>query len=174
MGPSGSGKSSLTLAAVQRGHAYLTDELTVTDGELVWGVPRAIQFEPVRSSDVLPARLALSDRALYPLRLTDDESAQDGLGAVPVRALSAHELATGPCLASSAYVIRLARGTTCTAEPLSPLDALAELHEASFVRPSIALGALVGASRGYRLTWDDPAEAVIELERVLTSCGSPT
>ena len=47
VGPSGAGKSSLALAALERGYRYFTDELTVTDGERLWGVPRAVQFEPI-------------------------------------------------------------------------------------------------------------------------------
>lgn len=174
VGPSGSGKSSLALAAVQRGYAYLTDELTVTDGAQVWGVPRAIQFEPVRSGDVLPERLAQSDRELYPLRLEDDDQAPDAVGAVPVRAPSADELATGPYPASSACVIRVQRGKTCAVEPLSPLEALAELHEASFERPSIALGVLVGPSRAYRLTWSEPQAALSALEQALRNAPRPS
>ena len=45
-GPSGAGKSSLALAAVRRGWKYFSDEFVVTDGERLWGWPRAIRFDP--------------------------------------------------------------------------------------------------------------------------------
>ncbi len=172
VGPSGAGKSSFALAAVQRGYRYLTDELTVTDGVRVWGVPRSIQFEAMRSADVLPARLAQSDRELYPVRLEDDDDAQDAVGAVPVRSVLPHELAPQPCAARRAHVVRIARADACEYEPLSPLAALAELHEASFARPNIALGALVGPGRGHRLSWSEPQAALERLERELTRSGT--
>lgn len=174
VGPSGAGKSSLALAALERGYRYFSDELTVTDGERLWGVPRAVQFEPVRASQALPPRLAASDLGLYALRLGGAGDQLEALGAVPVRVPSAHELMLAPLSARMARVVRIDRGEATACEPLDALDALAELHEASFGAPSISLGALVGRGRAFHLVWRDPAEGLARLERLIGQTPAPS
>jgi hypothetical protein len=167
LGPSGAGKSSFALAALERGYRYFSDELTISDGRRVWGVPRAIQFEAVAPSAALPARLASTDRALYRVRLSAPDAAD---ASVPVRVPSDAELAAQPALASRAQIVRLVHGALGEAErcePLSALDALVELHEAAFRPPHVDLGALAGRERGYRLTWRDPRPALDLLEAAL-------
>jgi hypothetical protein len=174
VGPSGAGKSSLALAALERGYRYFTDELTVTDGVHVWGVPRAVQFEPVHASQALPARLAASDLGLYALRMGGADDLIETLGAVPVRVPVSHELMLTPLLARMARVIRIERSTTTACEPLDSLDALAELHEASFGAPSLSLGTFVGRGRAFRLTWREPAEGLSRLERLISQTPAPS
>jgi len=174
VGPSGSGKSSLALAAVERGYRYLTDELTVTDGTRLWGVPRAIQFEPVHASHALPPRLAASDLGLYAVRLGGMGDQLEALGAVPVRVPVAHELVMTPLPVKAARIVRIERGTTSKCETLSALAALSELHEASFVPPAFSLGAMVGRGRAFRLVWRDPTEGLALLERVIMQTPAPS
>jgi len=174
VGPSGAGKSSLALAALERGYRYFTDELTVTDGTHVWGVPRAVQFEPVHASQALPARLAASDLGLYALRIRGTDDHVETLGAVPVRVPVAHELMLQPLLARMARVIRIERALTTVCEPLDSLDALAELHEASFGAPSLSLGTFVGRGRAFRLTWREPAEGLSRLESLISQTPAPS
>jgi len=174
VGPSGAGKSSLALAAIERGYRYFTDELTVTDGTLLWGVSRAVQFEPVHASQALPPRLAASDLGLYALRLGGTGDQLESLGAVPVRVPSPHERAMMPLRARTARVIRIDRGTANICQPLSALEALGELHEASFGQPELSLGALVGRGRAFHLTWRDPTEGLALLERVIIQTPAPS
>jgi hypothetical protein len=167
LGPSGAGKSSFALAALESsGYRYFSDELTISDGRQVWGVPRAIQFEPVLPEGVLPARLSAADRALYRVRLASPDAVA---ASVPVHVPHAQQIAQGPALASQAHVIRLVHGHEDRCEPLSPLEALRELHEAAFRTPQIDLGTLIGPGRGYRLTWREPARALERLEAALSS-----
>src|SRR5512139_856086 len=63
-GRSGAGKSSLARALTERGARYATDELVVTDGERIWGIPRAIQFDAVPIDAPLPPWLGEVDRTL--------------------------------------------------------------------------------------------------------------
>lgn len=174
VGPSGAGKSSMALAAVERGYRYVTDELTVTDGERLWGVPRAIQFEPVHASQALPPRLAASDLGLYAVRMGGGGDQLEALGAVPVRVPVAHELTMAALPVRASRIIRIDRGTSAQCEVLSALDALSELHEASFAKPSFSLGAMVGRGRAFRLTWRDPAEGLALLERTIMQTPAPS
>lgn len=174
VGPSGAGKSSLALAALERGYRYFTDELTVTDGAQVWGVARAVQFEPVHASQALPPRLAASDLGLYALRLGGDGDRIEALGAVPVRVPAAHELMRSPLPSRVARVVRIERARTTVCEPIDALDALAELHEASFGAPSLSLGTFVGRGRAFRLSWREPAEGLSRLERRILETPAPS
>jgi hypothetical protein len=174
VGPSGAGKSSMALAAVERGYRYVTDELTVTDGERLWGVTRAIQFEPVHASHALPPRLAASDLGLYAVRMGGLGDQIEALGAVPVRVPVAHELVLHALPVRATRIVRIERGTNNKCEVLSPLDALSELHEASFEPPAFSLGTMVGRGRAFRLVWRDPSEGLALLERMIMQTPAPS
>jgi hypothetical protein len=147
VGPSGAGKSSLTLAAVRQGWGYMTDELVVTNGAELWGVARAIQFDPVHDGAKLPPWLGGTNRQAYRFRGTDDVPSTLPLFEVPEEGI-----VRGSLPVARAYVVLLGRGEQDGVEPCSPLEALTGVHEAAFHRPAVDLGALTGAGC-LRLRW---------------------
>ena len=159
VGSSGSGKSSLALSAVRAGFDYFGDEHVITDGNLVWGLPRAIQFDVLGSDERLPDWLQGADVSSY--RLRD----RDGRGKV-LPFFSVGERAARRALpAAEACIFFVARARSTTLRPRSPLEALQGLHEATLGVPHVALGTLVGPRRAFDLEWSDPDAAIDQLVR---------
>lgn len=163
-GRSGSGKSSLALAALADGAGYLSDELLVTDGTRVHGLGRAIQFDAVRADrePVLPAWLEDVERGQYFFRGEDGETLT-----VPLVPASSAERADMPLLASRAHVVDLVPSDRDELLPSEPVRALARLCEAMHEGGRLSVGDLVGVGRTWTLRWSDPAEAWALLHEAL-------
>lgn len=152
-GPSGAGKSSLALAAVRRGWKYFSDEFVVTDGERVWGWPRAIRFDPPRPG---------ADRPDYLAGLERDDDAVESLGdaAPPYYAVHGQALQRAACAAREVRFMHVERGARTNLTPVSTAVGLKHWTEASFFEPTISLGALVGTDRTWRASWRHPDELI--------------
>jgi hypothetical protein len=155
LGRSGAGKSSLALTAVRRGFEYFSDELTVTEGQRVWGVPRAIQFEPIADGGKPPPWAREVDLERYRLRLSDGRQ-----GMLPFWLPPAETIPTAPAVADKVCVYAVERGPATRLEPCSPVEALASLHEAAFRAPWLDLGRLVRSGHCGRLRWCEPESAI--------------
>lgn len=167
VGESGSGKSSLSLAAVRAGWGYVTDELTLTDGELVRGISRTIQFDPAPVGTVLPERLRALDVESY--RMTPEGGVEHAQPLVPWETL---RVVREPLLAERAVVVRLdGQGPETVLEPIAASVALAALCEESRGKRTGPFGRLPGPGRAFRLEWRDPAEAVTHLASVVAAMG---
>jgi hypothetical protein len=157
-GPSGCGKSSLALAMVERGARYLTDELVVFDGERLWGIPRAPQFEPVAEEAPLPARLAATDRTTYRF--------QDRAGnriVLPIRRLPSSSVAAGPYPPHQVQLVFPVAGSAGEPHPVAPREALRRLL-AETRGGDVDLGPLL-ARPATVLPWDDVSLAAHQLLR---------
>jgi hypothetical protein len=146
-GPSGAGKSSLALAAVRRGWKY------VTDGQRVWGWPRAIRFDPTEPGTPCPDYLRDLD--------TDDdavESQQDV--APPYYAVAGDALQRAACSAREVRFVSVERGTHTTLSHVSTSVGLKYWTEAAFFEPTMSLGSLVGLGRTWRASWRHPEELI--------------
>ena len=152
-GPSGAGKSSLALAAVRRGWKYFSDEFVVTDGQRVWGWPRAIRFDPTEPGAPCPDYLVDLD--------TDQdavESSQDL--APPYYAVNGNAVQHAACSAREVRFVSVERGTDTTLSPVPASVGLKYWTEAAFFEPTMSLGALVGEGRTWRASWRHPEELI--------------
>jgi len=152
-GPSGAGKSSLALAAVRRGWRYFSDEFVVTDGQRVWGWPRAIRFDPTEPGTPCPDYLVGLD--------TDQDAveSQEDL-APPYYAVSGDALQRVACPAREVRFVSVERGTDTTLSQVSTSVGLKYWTEAAFFEPPMSLGALVGVGRTWRASWRHPEELI--------------
>lgn len=157
-GPSGAGKSSLALAAVRRGWRYFSDEFVVTNGQLLWGWPRAIRFDPSEPGARRPDYLDGLD-------IDDDAMASHPYDAPPYYAVPGHALQRAPSSAHHVRFVRIERGEKTTMAPVSTGVGLKYWTEAAFFVPTMSLGALVGADRSWRASWRHPDELIDLLER---------
>ena len=164
VGRSGAGKSSLALAAVRRGFDYFSDELTVVDGGRVWGVPRALQFEPVLDAGQLAPWLLGLELAAYRLRLDGERR-----GCLPLWLPPARQVPDTPAPARGLHVYAIERAARSELAPCSALEALAVLHEAAFAPPQHDLGALLRQGGMGRLRWHEPDAAIDLLEERLAA-----
>jgi hypothetical protein len=152
-GPSGAGKSSLALAAVRRGWKYFSDEFVVTDGQRVWGWPRAIRFDPPEPGAPCPDYLVDLD--------TDHDAVESGEDAAPPYcAVSGDALQRVACPAHEVRFVSVERGTHTTLSRVSTSVGLKYWTEAAFFEPTMSLGALVGVRRTWRASWRDPEELI--------------
>jgi hypothetical protein len=158
-GPSGAGKSSLALAAVRRGWKYFSDEFVVTDGELLWGWPRAIRFDPPEPG---------ARRPDYLVDLDEDgnavTSAQDA--APPYFAVPEHGLQRVACPAREVRFVSIAHASQTSLAPVPTGVGLKYWTEASFFRPALSFGALVGEDRAWRASWRNPDELLDSIEKL--------
>ena len=152
-GPSGAGKSSLALAAVRRGWKYFSDEFVVTDGQRVWGWPRAIRFDPTEPGAPCPDYLVDLD--------TDHDAVESQQNvAPPYYPVSGHALQRVACSAREVRFVSVERGTDTTLSRVSTSVGLKCWTEAAFFEPTMSLGALVGVSRTWRASWRHPEELI--------------
>lgn len=163
VGPSGSGKSTLAMTAVRRGWTYLTDEIAVTDGRRVWGIARAIQFDPVEIGTPLIPRLAGTAMWRWP-----GGDAEAGELAVPFFAPPQGSLTGSPVPAANVAVVQIGQGAGARLLARSPVETLGALHKASYGVPDLDLGGLVGTGRGWSLSWQEPEAALELLEGAMT------
>lgn len=157
-GPSGAGKSSLALAAVRRGWRYFSDEFVVTDGQRIWGWPRAIRFDPPRPGLRRP-------QYLVGLECDDDQWSSEPDRRAPYYTVEGDALQRATCPAKDVHFVHVERGAQTTLSPVSPALGLKYWTEAAFFEPSMSLGALVGAQRTWRASWRDPNELIDLIER---------
>ena len=151
-GASGAGKSSLAVTALMRGYHYYTDEFVVTDGHLVWGWPRAPQFDPSSHPGAeLPEWLTELD--------PPDEDATHRYS-VP-----RHQVARCPAPAEQVHFVYIARGARTRLEPVGVTEALQLWTEAAFYDSPVSLGAIVSRARSWRAVWRHPGELWQALEQ---------
>ncbi len=159
-GPSGAGKSSLALAAVRRGWRYFSDEFVVSDGQRVWGWPRAIRFDPPETHRVRPSYLEGLSR-------DDDAVGSQTDAAPPYYAVGGSALQRAPCMARDVHLIRIERGADTTLQSTSAAMGLKHWMEASFYEPTMSLGVLVGAERAWHASWRHPDELLDLVEAMI-------
>jgi len=153
-GESGAGKSSLARALVDRGARYFTDELTIFDGESVWGIGRTPQLDPVPPDETLPPWFSGYDVDMHSYRFRS----LDGPRILPLLMLTADELATAPRPAGETQLVFVRRGASESLEPLAARDALAELHNMRRSEVRTDLGPLFHTPP-LALSWTSTAEA---------------
>jgi hypothetical protein len=153
-GPSGAGKSSLTRALMACGAEYLTDELVITDGASLWGIPRALQFSLLGANEPCPFWLGDVDLETY--RIERDDGS---LSALPLAPVDPRRVSPGPYPAARARVVVLSRGAPDAVRRASAVEALAALHGGRFSALATDLGTLVGNHGPLALTWCSPEEA---------------
>jgi hypothetical protein len=165
VGESGTGKSTMSLTAVERGFTYGGDELTFLDGGRVWGLPRAIHFDRVRDAVPLPPWLSAAAWEPYEFRDREGRAAT-----VPIVPLQLGRVAPAPWPSKKLHLVFPRRATRNRVEPCGTLEALAELHGA--VRGAVrdGLEGLVHPERLWRLEWSEPGAALDELKaRIMPS-----
>lgn len=163
LGDSGTGKSSLALEAVRAGWQYVTDELTLTDGTIVRGFTRTIQFDPVPVETALPERLDGLDVSSY--RVTRDDGVEQMQPLFPWEKL---DVAKEPIPVMNAIVIVLAgTGERTSLEPIAAVEALAALHAQIRGTRTGPFGRLLGTGRVFRLRWREPSEGFGKIARVV-------
>lgn len=157
IGPSGSGKSSLALQAVDSGWTFHSDELAVTDGSLVWGVRRAVQFDATEQHQPLPPHMSGADRDSYQW-----QDAQLGTLAQPIVSVPGRAL---PCLLALTSPVFLKRSKTDLLTAIDSASALQQLYESSFGPPKHDLGVVAG--QAWTLQWHEPVKAIQCLQTCL-------
>jgi len=162
-GPSGSGKSSLAWAGIEHGYLYAGDEVCVSDGERLWGVPRAVLYDPTLEGRSLPAWIRGADTERYRFMHAQGEPCF-----LPLRQPAPSQLAQHPWPLSQTHVVLAQRGDTCALECCEPLEALALLYRERWGGRTVPLAPLVHRSRCWRLRWDDPGRAWELLRRAIT------
>jgi hypothetical protein len=153
LGESGGGKSTLARDVLERGQDYFSDELAFYDGERLWGLPRAIQFDPV------PVHGAQAQGVLRGCDLTTytfwDETQQTL--ALPLWPVPEGRLATAPLPVEGAKLVFVQRAASTSMHPLEPAAALARLHASAVGAPReepASLGSLVERTACWELSWD--------------------
>jgi hypothetical protein len=159
LGRSGSGKSSLARMAVKRGMTYFSDEIVLCDGNVLWGVPRAIQFAPLPDGPPPPTWLGSVDASSYRLRVTDERE-----GCMPLWSPPRIQVAAHPRPLAGARVIALERAERDELVPLSPLELLAAIYEAAYRPPDFDVGRLLNGPGSGGLRWATPDGALSCLE----------
>ena len=162
-GPSGAGKSTLALSAVRNGYRYYTDEFVITDGQNLWGWPRAIRFDAITSDSICPAYLSSLQRES--VWCTESQDAY-----VPYYPPSVEECASQPAKAEDVHFVHIERGESNTLRAMNTTEALKHLSEAAFFEPPVNLGALVGPKRVWCGQWTEPA-SFIELLNNMLECS---
>jgi hypothetical protein len=151
VGPSGAGKSTLSLAGVRAGLSYLTDELIGTDGQRLWGMPRAIQFDAMKRDVPRPPWLEGIDTETFRIR-----HEEGGPGVIPITTVV--RPAPESVAAKGATVVVIGRGAKDEIASSASVEGVRALYEAAHRPPRGDLGGLVG--RAFALTWADPARAM--------------
>lgn len=159
---SGGGKSSLTLAAVQAGATYITDDLLLVEGSTLSGLARAIRFKQI--SPLTQARPDYLDQMDCESYVWEKEGEQFVTPIWTGLCPSLHEFdaSNTPCV-----VVRVSRGPDKLSR-LSEVERLVTLHEAAILRCGEYDGSL-GPGPTYHLSWEDPAKAFGLLAQELDS-----
>jgi len=167
-GPSGSGKSSLSLALVQKGYSYFSDEIGVLE-------PATGRLQP------FPKPVSLKDLSPFPHLAQRDELwlGPDGAESTGVWYLHPEDLAPGSLgrLAAIRYIIfpSYRPGHTPRLVPLDPGTALKELITNSINLPALGnqgfhlLASLARQARCFTLESGDLAESVGLIDRLINA-----
>ena len=155
VGPSGAGKSSLALEALKLGWHYRTDEIVVTEGSQMWGINRAVQFNPMPVSKQLPQFLVDADISSYRWLSPDLGEVYQPLYKVPANTRQ------NPTLDEVTLVV-LNPDAAAGVTELEGISALACLHEACFNPPQHNLGPLT--QNAWMLGWTNRSKAFRSLQ----------
>jgi len=158
--PSGSGKSSLSRAAVRTGALYLSDDLVILGLEAAYGFARAIRFSELRAPiDAIPDYLK--------------DTILDGYGRgsergwhTPIWWQGGEVCRALPLPQERVVVVTLSRGQDAIT-PLTEVQRLVALHEAAIIKAGEYNGSL-GTGPGFHLTWEDPDAAFSLLKEQLS------
>jgi hypothetical protein len=167
-GTSGAGKSTLAWAGISAGYLYAGDETCVSDGTRLWGVPRAIMYDPTEPGRTLPPWIVGADCESYRYR-----SLEGGLACVPLRRPPPERVATGAFLARDTHVILAERAEEDSLAPAPPLLALERLYADRSGDMSFPIAELVHASRCWRLRWSNPRIAFQLIAAQITPPARP-
>ncbi len=167
LGDSGAGKSTLSHQAVEAGFSYFSDDLTFFHDSRIFGVPRAIRFEPV-PWDWEPAPY-LKTFDLQTCRYVDEEGYEMR---IPVYRVDPHQVPRHPLSSAQAWLFFLKRDASTWLEPLSAPDALARLY-AAFIEEEPGDGsnpaAMISNKRSFVLHWSDPHEALRVVSKAVST-----
>ena len=144
---------------MRRGWKYFSDEFVVTDGQRVWGWPRAIRFDPPEPGARLPSYLV-------GLECDDDEAPETRGAGPPYYPVPRDALQRAACVADQVHFVSVERGKQTTLERVSTGVGLKHWIEASFFEPTVSLGALVGMDRTWRASWRTPDELIDLVEGI--------
>ncbi len=161
IGASGAGKSSLSHAGIARGYLYGGDEIAVCDGARIWGIPRAVLYDPTFEGDPVPDWIEGADLASYRFLHAEGRPC-----ALPLRSPASAQIRTEPRPTAQMHVVlsrRAERTALTSAEPLEVLDAL---YRDRWGDARIAAPDLVERGRVWKLDWRHPDEAWDALSRL--------
>jgi hypothetical protein len=148
LAPSGSGKSSLTRAALRMKADYVTDDLLLVKEGFLHGFARSIRFKSY-TPDERPLPAYLAEMSLVPL-------GEEGSGQAQVPLWwgggTAHHRHANP--GQGVVVVQVAPGRDGIAS-VSSVERLVALHESAIAATGEYKGGL-GSGWGYSLTWEDP------------------
>lgn len=156
-GVSGAGKSALVRGCVELGCTYLGDEHIITDGERIWGLPRAIHMDVHREgAPSLPWHQG-ADLSSYRCR-----NAAGDWFRLPMVPLAAEQVALSAADARKAVLVAASRSDSDTLAPMNAAQRLRTLEGAHFVAGR-GLRSLAVAPTAYTLTWCHPGRALHQL-----------
>lgn len=161
-GESGAGKSALARACVELGATYFGDEHIVTDGQRIWGLPRAVHMDAHREEQPSPPWHHGADLSSYRCRNGEAEWFRLPLWPIPPELL-----ASEPVSISNGILVAARRTSEDTVSVMNAAQRLRTLEAAHFVAGP-ALGALALVPQAYELTWSHPGRALHQLLAALT------
>jgi hypothetical protein len=150
LGQSGAGKSSTAWRGIQRGYGYGGDEVAFTDGRAVWGMPRAVLFDPTLVGNTLPEIAAEADRTSY----TFPNYRSDPCF-IPLCTPPADQLRGEPAPIPRTHVVLLEHGGDPSFGRASTLDVLAALHREAQGSLGSDLAEALLPSHCWHLRWQD-------------------
>ena len=152
IGEAGQGKSTLARDILERGASYLTDDLVFFDGDRLWGLPRALQFDPV------PAAGAQAEGVLRGCDLSSYRvEGPTGAMALPLWPVAPERVADAVD-PEGAKLIFVRRTNSTSMHPLDPARAATRLRESVVGQPSAddhaPLESLLERGACWELDWD--------------------
>ena len=135
---------------MQGGYGYGGDEVAFTDGRSVWGMPRAILFEPTLVGNTLPEIAKDADRSSYTFPNFRSEPCF-----VPLCVAPTGQVRGDPAPIERTHVVLLEHGDSPLLERASTLDILVKLHQESQGSLGENLAEALLPSHCWRLRWQD-------------------
>lgn len=149
VGESGAGKSSLSQRGIERGYRYGGDEVCLSDGERLWGVPRAVLFDPTLVGMPLPDIAAGADREGYRFHNVRGDACF-----LPICAPRQTQVLASSLSLLDAHVVLIRHGREPGFGPASTLAVIAALHRECRGRVELLTRGL-DPDRCHALCWDD-------------------